>query len=290
MATLRSIRKRIGSVRNTRQITRAMKLVAAAKLRRAQESVFAARPYANEIAKVLGRIVRGLDVETHPLLLRRDPRRVEILIVVSDRGLCGGFNANVLRRAEAFLLEREPAAVEVRVSVVGRKARDYFRRRRRDLRKVVTDVRGGPDSALAAEIADELIARYTAEEVDEVYVLYGAFRSAIAQRPTVERLLPIGNLAATEAAPEEGGVEYKFEPSASALLAHLLPRYVQAQVYHALLESAASEQGARMTAMDAATNNASEMIDRLTLVYNRARQAAITTELVEIVSGAEALK
>jgi F-type H+-transporting ATPase subunit gamma len=212
---------------------------------------------------------------------------VEILIIVSDRGLCGGFNANILRRAEAFLLEREPAAVEVTVSVVGRKARDYFRRRQRDLRKVVTDVRGGPDFGLAAGIADELVARYAAEEVDEVYVLYGEFRSAVIQRPTVERLLPVGDLPAPG---DEANVDYKFEPSASALLAHLLPRYVQAQVHHALLESAASEQGARMTAMDAATSNASEMIDRLTLVYNRARQAAITTELVEIVSGAEALK
>jgi F-type H+-transporting ATPase subunit gamma len=143
------------------------------------------------------------------------------------------------------------------------------------------------DFGLAAGIADELVERYTAEEVDEVYVLYGEFRSAIIQRPTVERLLPVGDLPAPG---EEAGVDYKFEPSASALLAHLLPRYVQAQVHHALLESAASEQGARMTAMDAATSNASEMIDRLTLVYNRARQAAITTELVEIVSGAEALK
>jgi F-type H+-transporting ATPase subunit gamma len=290
MATLRSIRKRIGSVRNTRQITRAMKLVAAAKLRRAQESVIAARPYSAKIAEVLGRIVRRADVEAHPLLIRRDPRRVELVIIVSDRGLCGGFNANILRKAEAFLLEREPAGIEVTVSVVGRKARDYFRRRQRDLRKVVTDVRGGPGLSLAGEIADELIARYEAGELDEVYVLYSEFRSAIVQRPTEDRLLPVGDLPPPEAGPEEAGVDYKFEPSAAALLGHLLPRYVQAKVHHALLESAAGEQGARMTAMDAATNNASEMIDRLTLVYNRARQAAITTELVEIVGGAEALK
>ncbi len=168
MATLRAIRRRIGSVRNTRQITRAMKLVSAAKLRRAQDNVIAARPYATKITELLGRLVCRVDVEAHPLLVRREPRRAEILIVVSDRGLCGGFNANILRKAEAFLLEREPAGVEVTVSVVGRKARDYYRRRRRDLRKVVTGVRGAPGYGLAVELSEELIARYVAEEVDEV--------------------------------------------------------------------------------------------------------------------------
>jgi F-type H+-transporting ATPase subunit gamma len=289
MATLRTIRKRIGSVRNTRQITRAMKLVAAAKLRRAQDSVIAARPFAEKIAEVLGRIAQRVDVEAHPLLVQREVKRAEIVLVASDRGLCGGFNANILRKAEAFLLEREPEGIEVTVSVVGRKMRDYFRRRKRPLRKVVTDVRGAPDYALASAIGAELIDRYLAEEVDAAYLLYGEFRSAISQRPTVKRILPVADLPPPDAPVEEAGVDYSYEPSPQALLELLLPRYVNMQVHHALLESAASEQGARMTAMDSATNNASEMIDRLTLLYNRARQAAITKELVEIVSAAEAL-
>jgi len=289
MATLRTIRKRIGSVRNTRQITRAMKLVSAAKLRRAQDSVVAARPMAEKIAEVLGRIAARVDVEANPLLVQREVKRAEIVLVASDRGLCGGFNANILRKAEAFLLEREPRGVEVTVSVVGRKMRDYFRRRKRELRRVVTDVRGTPDYKLASEIGGELIQRYLDEEVDAVYLLYGEFRSAISQRPTVKRVLPVAELPSPETPLEDVGVDYTYEPSPQALLELLLPRYVNVQVHHALLESAASEQGARMTAMDSATNNASDMIDRLTLLYNRARQAAITKELVEIVSAAEAL-
>ena len=266
-----------------------MKLVAAAKLRRAQDNVVAARPFAEKIAEVLGRLTAPVHVKEHPLLERREGKRVEIVVIASDRGLCGGFNANIIRKAEAFLLEREPRDVEVTVSVVGRKAREYFGRRGRAMRKVVTDLQGGPDFRLAAEIGDELIARYMSEEIDEVYVIYGEFRSAISQRPMVNRILPVGELPSPEDKPEEFGVAYTYEPSAAELLERLLPRYVHVQIHHALLESAASEQGARMTAMDAATNNASEMIDRLTLIYNRARQAAITTELVEIVSAAEAL-
>ena len=289
MATLQSIRKRITSVRNTRQITRAMKLVAAAKLRRAQENVVAARPFAEKIAEVLGRLAVRVDVDAHPLLECREGKRAEIVVIASDRGLCGGFNANVIRKAEAFLLEREPRDVEVTVSVVGRKAREYFGRRGRTLRKVVTDLKGGPGFGLAAEIGDELIARYLSGEVDEVYVIYGEFRSAISQQPMVNRILPVGELPSPGEESDELGVDYTYEPSAGALLERLLPRYVHLLIHQALLESAASEQGARMTAMESATNNASEMIDRLTLVYNRARQAAITTELVEIVSAAEAL-
>ncbi|MDP3939225.1 MAG: ATP synthase F1 subunit gamma [Deltaproteobacteria bacterium] len=289
MATLRTIRKRITSVRNTRQITRAMKLVSAAKLRRAQDSVVSARPFAEKIGEVLGRIGVRVDVEAHPLLLQREVKRVEIVLVASDRGLCGGFNANILRKGEAFLLEREPKGIEVTVSVVGRKMREYFRRRKRELRRVVTDVRGAPDYKLASEIGTELIQRYLDGEVDEVYLLYSEFRSAISQRPTVKRVLPVARFQSAQPPVEEAGVDYAYEPSPQALLELLLPRYVNVQVHHALLESAASEEGARMTAMDSATNNASDMIDRLTLLYNRARQAAITKELVEIVSAAEAL-
>ena len=288
MATLRTIRRRIGSVRNTRQITRAMKLVAAAKLRRAQDRVTAARPFAEKIAEVLGRIVAHADASAHPLLARRETKRVDLLVIASDRGLCGGFNANILRKAEAFLLEREPLGTQVSLSLVGRKSRDYFRRRCREMRRVLADLRREPNLTLAAELGDDLIARYAAEETDEVWVLYSEFRSAISQRPTLQRVLPLGEMPAA-GAPEDT-LDYKYEPSPDELLHDLLPRYVHVQVLRGLLESAASENGARMTAMDSATNNASDMIDRLTLLYNRARQAAITKELVEIVSGAEALK
>ena len=288
MATLRTIRRRIGSVRNTRQITRAMKLVAAAKLRRAQDRVTAARPFAEKIAEVLGRIVAHADASAHPLLARRGTKRVDLLVIASDRGLCGGFNANILRKAEAFLLEREPLGTQVSLSLVGRKSRDYFRRRRREMRRVLADLRREPNLTLAAELGDDLIARYAAEETDEVWVLYSEFRSAISQRPTLQRVLPLGKMPTAGA--QEDSLDYKYEPSPDELLQDLLPRYVHVQVLRGLLESAASEHGARMTAMDSATNNASDMIDRLTLLYNRARQAAITKELVEIVSGAEALK
>ena len=289
MATLRTIRRRIGSVRSTRQITRAMKLVAAAKLRRAQERVTAARPFAEKIAEVLGRIVVRADASVHPLLARRETKRIDLLVIASDRGLCGGFNANVLRKAEAFLLEREPRGLSVSVSVVGRKAREYFRRRKREMRKVLADLRREPNMTLAAEVGDDLITRYVNEETDEVWILYSEFRSAISQRPTLQRILPLGELPGG-AAEAENTLDYKYEPSPDELLQDLLPRTVHVQVLRGLLESAASEQGARMTAMDSATNNASDMIDRLTLLYNRARQASITKELVEIVSGAEALK
>jgi F-type H+-transporting ATPase subunit gamma len=288
MATLRAIKRRIGSVRNTRQITRAMKLVAAAKLRRAQENVVAARPFADKIAEVLSRVVMRADASTQPLLARRDAKAVELLVVASDRGLCGGFNANILRMAEKFLLEREPQGIAATVSIVGRKAREYYRRRRRTPRRTVTDQRGEPEFALAVDLGNEFIAQYVEEKVDEVWLLYSEFRSAISQRPTLRRILPLD--APAPPATEAAGGDYEYEPSAEAVLEALLPRYVHVQVYRALLESAASEHGARMTAMDSATNNASEMIDRLTLLYNRARQAAITKELVEIVSGAEALK
>jgi len=289
MPTMRTILNHIFSVRSTRQITRAMKLVAAAKLRRAQDRVTAARPFAEKIMEVLGRIVARADASLHPLLARREAKRVDLLVIASDRGLCGGFNANILRKAEAFLLEREPRGVSMSISVTGRKARAYFRRRGREMRKVLADLRREPNVTLAAEIGDDLIAHYVSEETDEVWILYSEFRSAISQRPTLQRILPLGELP-VGAAEADDTFDYKYEPSPDELLQDLLPGYVHVQVLRGLLESAASEQGARMTAMDSATNNASDMIDRLTLLYNRARQASITKELVEIVSGAEALK
>jgi F-type H+-transporting ATPase subunit gamma len=283
MPSLKALRKRIVTVRSTQKITRAMKMVAAARLRRAQESAERARPYAAKLNEMFAAVAAGIDPEAHPLLARREPRRVDLLVLTSDRGLCGGYNANLLRAAEAFLRERK--GVEIAIGVVGRKGLDYYRRRGAHLVLHRLGILTTPAPALAKELASEVTRRFVAAETDAVYLAYSRFRSAISQVPTVVPLLPV--------APPAAGpppVEYIFEPARPELLARLLPRYVEAVVTQALLEAVASEHGARMTAMDNATTNAAEMIERLTLSMNRARQAAITTELMEIVSGAEALK
>jgi F-type H+-transporting ATPase subunit gamma len=283
MASLKALRKRIATVRSTQQITRAMKMVSAAKLRRAQEGAERARPYAEKLAELFAAVTAEADAAAHPLLARREERRIDVVVVTSDRGLCGGYNANLLRRAEALLRER--AEAQVALTVVGRKGIEHFRRRGRRLLAEHTGILTTPARTLAARVAEPETARFAAAETDAVYLVYSRFKSAIAQIPTVVPLLPV------PLPPSDGPtVEYLFEPARPALLALLLPRYIETLVTQALLEAVASEHGARMTAMDNATNNASEMIDRLTLSMNRARQAGITTELMEIVSGAEALK
>ena len=283
MPSLKDLRKRIGSVRSTQQITNAMKMIAAARLRRAQEAAEQARPYAAKLTEMFTAVVAGLSEEAHPLLARREERRIDLVVLTSDRGLCGGFNSNLLRQSERFLREHQDR--EVRLGVVGRKGLDYYRRRRITPLAERTGVLSVGAAEVAREMAERVTARFAANETDAVYLLYSRFQSAIAQIPTVVRLLPV-ETPSEDTAP----VEYIFEPPRPELLARLLPRYVQTRLLQALLESNASELGARMTAMDNATRNASEMIDRLTLSMNRARQAAITTELMEIVSGAEALK
>jgi F-type H+-transporting ATPase subunit gamma len=291
--SLRDIRNRIGSVKNTRQITKAMKMVSAAKLRRAQDAVTRARPYASMLERALGEIAaraaQGADAEkpAHALLAQREGRTAEVVVVTSDRGLAGGFNSNVLRRTQRFLTENADRYDRVEISTVGRKARDFFRARRIPTRK---DFSTGPalSFARAQEIAEELSARFLAGEVDAVFLCYNEFKSAISQVVTVRPLLPIATATAEGAA--AAGFDFKYEPGREALLAQLLPKHVSTQVYRALLESAASEHGARMSAMESATKNAEEMIASLTLQYNRARQAYVTKELMEIVSGAEALK
>jgi F-type H+-transporting ATPase subunit gamma len=283
MPSLKALRKRITTVRSTQQITKAMKMVAAARLRRAQEATEHARPYAAKLAELFTAVAAGTDAEAHPLLARREERRIDLLVLTSDRGLCGGYNANLLRFADSFVRERSGA--DIAVAPVGRKGLEYYRRRGA---RIVTHRLGiltTPASALATELAEELSRRFVAEETDAVYLIYSRFRSAISFVPTAVPLLPVK--PPTEDAP---AVDYIFEPERPALLARLLPRYVEALITQALLEAIASEHGARMTAMDNATTNASEMIDRLTLSMNRARQATITKELMEIVSGAEALK
>ncbi|MBW2122037.1 MAG: ATP synthase F1 subunit gamma [Deltaproteobacteria bacterium] len=287
MATLRDIRRRITSIKNTQQITKAMKMVAAAKLRRAQENIIEARPYAIKLRDVLGSLSLRTDPRAHPLLARREVRRVEIIPISSDRGLCGAFNQNVFRITERFIRENREFYDGITLSTIGRKALEYFSRRNYTIRSKYVGIFGTLTYETASAVAGEVIGAYTGETIDEIYLVYNEFRSAISQRPVMVKLLPIDPI------PVEPGyvvTSYMYEPSEAEILETLLPRYVEYQLYRALLESQASEHGARMTAMDSATNNAEEMLGRLTLHYNRVRQAAITKELMDIIGGAEALK
>jgi F-type H+-transporting ATPase subunit gamma len=285
MASLKAIRRRIASVKSTQQITKAMKMVAAAKLRRAQEAATRARPYAEKLGELLHNLAARVGPESHPLLaVPATERRVDLVLITSDRGLCGGFNANLIRKAETFRQERREA--EVRLTLVGRKGHDYYRRRTVTIRATHANLFGGPGHELAVQLGAELARDFAAGGTDAVYVLYSRFRSALSQVPTLERLLPVS----AEVDADTTLTEYLYEPDPATLLDRLLRQYVTTVIDHAFLESIASEQGARMTAMDSATVNASDMIDRLTLEMNRARQATITKELMEIVGGAEALK
>lgn len=285
MANLKAIRNRIASVKGTQKITRAMKMVAAAKLRRAQDNILALRPYADDVMEVLADVAALTDTDDHPLLARRDPNRILLVVLTSDRGLCGGFNSNINKATEAYLRENGDAHEEMSLALIGRKGRDYFRRRDVTIRHEIMNVFEDLNWDKAAEVARTIIHEYTSEDLDAVYLVYNEFKSVISQKVTVEPLLPI-----VPAEAEEGRVDFIYEPNKEALLDRLLPMYVEVEVYRALLESVASEFGARMTAMDNATKNAAEMIDSLTLQYNKARQAAITNELLEVVAGAEALK
>ncbi len=288
MATLRDIRRRIRSVKSTRQITKAMKVVAASKLRRAQEQIVAARPMAHKLMDVMASLAARVDRTRHPLLAKREIRKVEVVVITGDRGLCGAFNTNILREADRLLQRSTSAGHEPRLNLIGRKARDYYRRRPYPRDQEVVGVFGGNiDFKVAQQVSKELIEQYANAEYDLLYLVYNEFKNALQQRVVVEQLLPV------EPAPVPEGtvaVDYIYEPSADEILEDLLPRYMETELFRALLESQAAELGARMTAMDAATNNAGEMISSLTLQFNRARQAAITKELMEIIGGAEALK
>ena len=282
MAGVRDIRRRIRSVVNMQQITKAMKMVAAAKLRKAQEKVIASRPYAKQIQDVLARLAQDKTEMSHPLLEQRPIKKIGYILVTSDRGLCGGFNANLIRMTRGILEEKRDA--ETGLVAVGRKGSDYFTRRQVEIITRFTGLGDNPDFNQAKKIADEVMGLYTTGELDEVYLVYSKFVSVLTQEPTMVRVLPI------ETSEEEAGGQYIFEPSPQTMLEHLLPNYIISQIFSSLLESKASEQGARMTAMDSATENAKEMIDKLTLAMNRARQAAITKEISEIVGGAAALE
>jgi F-type H+-transporting ATPase subunit gamma len=291
MPSLRDIRNRITSVKSTRQITKAMKMVSAAKLRRAQDAILKARPYAVLLDQTLSRIAQRAASEgvvAHPLLAPRVQRKAEVIVITSDRGLAGGFNSNICRRTQRFLTENAGTFQSIALSTIGKKGRDFFRARKIALRKDFPGVHAGLNWEKAEAIAQECVERYLEGEVDAVFLAFNEFKSAIAQKPVVFQLLPIPVPAADAGA--AAGIDFKYEPSREALLRDLLPRQVNTQVWRALLESAASEHGARMSAMESATKNAEEMIGALTLQYNRARQASVTKELMEIVSGAEALK
>ncbi|MCY1019000.1 ATP synthase F1 subunit gamma [Pyxidicoccus sp. MSG2] len=294
MASLRDIRKRIRSVKNTRQITKAMKMVSAAKLRKAQDAILAARPYATMLDQIIADLsARSGDANlSHPLLAARPVKKVELVLLTSDRGLAGGFNSNVIRRANRFLYENT-ALESIRLATVGRKGNDFFRNRGQTIRKDFGGLYQRLSYRAAADVAGELVASYLNGEVDAVHIVYNEFVSAIAQKVTVTQLLPLQTLGAEGQAPAEGAptlVDFKYEPDRQAVLDKLVPQAVNIKLYRALLESVASEHGARMSAMENATSNASDMIGSLTLTYNRTRQAVITKELMEIVSGAEALK
>jgi F-type H+-transporting ATPase subunit gamma len=288
MPSLKDIKKRIASVKNTRQITKAMKMVSAAKLRRAQDAIVAARPYAAKMQQVLSSLAVREESEAHPLLMQREKNRALVLLITADRGLCGGFNANISKAAERFINANEAGFAEYELTIIGRKGRDVLKNRPgMRIGKVYEQITSNVSYPSAALIGQEVIDAYVAGKIDAVYIVFNAFRSAISQDATIQQLLPVQPRTLPDEAPV---IDYLYEPGRAEVLAQILPKYVEVQVFRALLESVASEHGARMSAMDSASKNASEMIGKLTLQYNRARQAAITKELMEIISGAESIK
>jgi F-type H+-transporting ATPase subunit gamma len=287
MATLSDIKRRIKAVQSTSKITKAMKMVAAAKFRKYQQRMFELRLYAERMNSGLSRIAGSVEGETHPLLSVRPIKRIDLLVVTSDRGLCGAFNSHILRTATKRIGELKKD-VEVRISCVGRKARDYYRRRNIELHKTWTGISGNISYRHSQEMAAEFIENYANETVDAVVVIFNEFKSAIAQEVVVQRLLPLEPIKPVEETLPVYNII--FEPSKQEIFSRLLPKNVEIQIFRALLESQASEEAARMAAMENATKSANEMIDSLSLQYNKARQASITKELMDIVGGVEALK
>ena len=283
MASLLDIRRRIRSVKNTQQLTKALKTVSAAKLRRAQERVFSARPYASQLKSVLANLAGRIESVSHPLLQVRPEERLLVIVVTADRGLCGAFNSNVIRAAQVFVKEHQ--GKEIKLTTIGRKSRDFFRRRPTPIHSDFINIFSRLNYGHAKEISESVIDAYTKEEFDAVYIVYNEFKSAIQQRLVVEKMLPFDR---GELQDDQSRIEYIFEQPPQQIFDRLLPRYIETQIFRALLESEASEHGSRMGAMDTATRNAGELIDTLTLNMNRVRQAAITREIIEVVSGAGA--
>jgi F-type H+-transporting ATPase subunit gamma len=288
MATLRDIRRKIGAVKKTQQITKAMNMVAAAKLRGAQLRMEGFRPYAQAFAMMLGNMAGRVEPEVHPFFQpAAEVKKVGLVLMTADRGLCGSFNVNLINQAVKFIREKEAAGLEVSLICVGRKGRDFFRRRKQEMLAQYVDVWNKFDFSNAVTVAREIMRAFLSGEVQEVHLIHANFVNMAIQRPRLVQLLPI---QPGEAAAEAPSMEYLFEPPMEQFLEYLLPKYINVLVYHGFLENSASEHAARMTAMDNAQSNCKEMITQLTLVMNKARQAAITKELMDIVGGAEALK
>jgi F-type H+-transporting ATPase subunit gamma len=291
MATLRDIRKRLKAIQSTKKITSAMKMVAAAKMRKVQDRMLNFRPYASRMGTVLTDLAKVAEREIHPLLALRMRKNVEVIVITSDKGLCGAFNTNILKAGNNYINGLKKENVGFTLSIVGRKARDFFKRRSIPMRNSWTGLSGRISYENAQEIAGNLIEGYTSEAFDEVVVIYNEFKSMISQKVTIMKLLPVGVMEGEEGKEESSmKADYLYEPSRAAIFERLLPKYIEIQVYRALLESSAAEEAARMAAMENATKSCSELITKITLLANKVRQASITGELMDIVGGVEALK
>jgi F-type H+-transporting ATPase subunit gamma len=288
MAALKDIKRKITAVQKTRQITRAMNMVAASKFKAAQSRMENFRPYAAKFMEVLNSLALRVDAENHPLLAVREPKRIRVICMTSDRGLCGGFNTNLIKATERFIKEKLREGRDVSLIPIGRKGRDFFRKKAK-IMNTRTDVFSRFDMSLAVEISGDVIPPFIGEEYDELYIIYNEFANVAVHRPSVVRLLPLPSVGREDEVKPETGLDYIYEPSAEALLENLLPLYVHVLIFRALVETSAGENGARMAAMDNATRNCEELIQSLTLKYNKVRQSAITAELMDIVGGTEAL-
>ena len=291
MATLRDIKRKIDAVKKTQQITRAMNMVAASKLRTTQQQLDQFVPYATQLTEIMNRVAAGVEPEGFPLLMAHEEVvKVELISLTADRGLCGAFNTNLIAAADKFIQGKEQEGLELSLTQLGRKGRDYFRRRKRPVRVFHEGMLNKPNYADASALGQEVIDLFLSHEVDEVYVCYAEFINIVTQRPVIKKLLPIAPETMEEEGQDQELLEYIFEPSREGVLNDLLPNYINLQLLEAFFQTAVSEHAARMAAMDNAVNNCKEMVRDLTLVYNKARQAAITAELMDIVGGVEALK
>ena len=288
MAALKDIKRKITAVGKTKQITKAMNMVAASRFKTAQLRMENFRPYASKFMDVLNSLSHRVDADSHPFLTVRDPKRIRIICMTSDRGLCGGFNNNLLKATEKFIKEKISEERTVGLITVGRKSRDHFRKKT-DIINQWVDVFGKYDITLAVSIANDILPSFLKQEYDELYLAYNHFHSLSSQKPTIVRLLPLPSIGKDADVTPEQKIEYIYEPDAEVLLDKLLPMYIHILIFRALLETSAGESGARMVAMDNATNNCDDMIQQLTLKYNKVRQSAITAELMDIVGGTEAL-
>jgi F-type H+-transporting ATPase subunit gamma len=288
VASLKDIKRKVVAVQKTKQITRAMNMVAASKFKSSQVRMENFRPYAGKFMDVLNSLALRVDTSSHPLLAVRDPRKIRVICMTSDRGLCGGFNSNLIKATERFLKDKKSDGKEISLINVGRKGRDYFRKKA-DIIGQWVDILSKFDMTLAVSISNDVVTPFIKEEYDELYLIYNQFLNVSVQRPTIVRLFPLPSIGQDIEVESENRLDYSYEPSEEILLQKLLTMYVHVLIFRALLETSAGENGARMAAMDNATSNCEDLIKSLTLKMNKARQAAITAELMDIVGGTEAL-